>query len=227
MEPKVYILDNIKLHQASNFAYFDFDGTLTKYDTFFIFILYTCGISKVLWHSIHLIYILLLKCFKLISNQQAKQRVLTLMLKGKPKKWLESKSKRFVQTKLTKHIQPNIYNLLLKHIKQDDAVFIISANLDIFLIEWAKLHNVTALIATNLEFKDGVFTGNLASNNCFGIEKLNRLQIFIQANNINVQYSYAYGNSKGDYELLNHAHEGFFIKNSAITMWANHPNARL
>lgn len=224
---KDYILNQARLNKARNFAYFDFDGTITKGDTFLPYIIYTCGIRSTLFKVVSLIYIMLLKFFKITPSKEAKQKVLTLMLKGREYNWMQAKAKEFAEKKLIRYIQPNIYKILLQHIKQGDGVILVSANLDIFLLEWAKLHNITALVSTNLEFIDGVFTGNISSNNCFGPEKVARVKAFLATNQIEVNYSYAYGNSEGDYELLTHANEGFFIHGHKITSWTQHPHAKL
>ena len=67
--------------------------------------------------------------------------------------------------------------------------------------------NIT-LIATELEFEDGVFTGRFRGNNCYGKEKAKRVKALY---NLKVfKTIYAYGDSAGDRELLKLADESFY-----------------
>jgi phosphatidylglycerophosphatase C len=91
--------------------------------------------------------------------------------------------------------------------------------LAIYLKYWAIRHKINAIIATELEFENNKFTGRLATPNCYGIEKTNRVNKYLADNNIIFDYSYGYGNSRGDYELLDFVNEGFFITNMAIEPW--------
>lgn len=63
-------------------------------------------------------------------------------------------------------------------------------------------------IATKLEQKDGKLTGKFNGNNCYGTEKV--LRIKEKYNLKEFEKIYAYGDSKGDREMLALAHEGYF-----------------
>ena len=68
--------------------------------------------------------------------------------------------------------------------------------------------NDIALIATELEVINNKITGNLVSNNCYGPEKVKRI---LESYNLsNYTCIYAYGNSRGDYEMLEIATEKFY-----------------
>ena len=51
-------------------------------------------------------------------------------------------------------------------------------------------------------------TGNLISKNCYGPEKVTR--ILESYDLLKYDYIYAYGNSRGDYEMLELANEKFY-----------------
>ena len=67
------------------------------------------------------------------------------------------------------------------------------------------------LICTQLETdENGLITGKIKGNNCWGVEKINRLENLLGTKD---QYElYAYGDSRGDLELLDNADHAFYRK---------------
>jgi len=61
------------------------------------------------------------------------------------------------------------------------------------------------IISTRLETKDGLLTGNFATPNCYGPEKVRRIREVVDLSAY--QTVYAYGDSRGDREMLEIAHE--------------------
>ena len=84
---------------------------------------------------------------------------------------------------------------------------IVSDSATQWLKAWADALNVE-LIGTELEIKNEKVTGKLASTNCFGIEKANRINAAINLS----EYAeiYAYSDSSGDREMLALATKPFF-----------------
>ena len=64
------------------------------------------------------------------------------------------------------------------------------------------------LIATKLASENNRLTGKFATKNCSGVEKLNRIKE--NYNLDNYKTIYAYGNSKGDKEMLTIADKKFY-----------------
>jgi phosphoserine phosphatase len=64
------------------------------------------------------------------------------------------------------------------------------------------------LIGTKLEVKDGILTGQLATKNCYGSEKVRRIREIYNIDEC--EHIYAYGDSRGDKELLDFADESFY-----------------
>jgi phosphoserine phosphatase len=59
-----------------------------------------------------------------------------------------------------------------------------------------------------MEIEDGRITGRLSGRNCYGPEKVERLEEVL--GKLDNYLVYAYGDSKGDRELLAVADHGFF-----------------
>ena len=90
---------------------------------------------------------------------------------------------------------------------QDDGaeVVIVSASID----NWVKpfFAGVTVL-GTQIEVKDGVLTGRFLTKNCYGQEKVNRiLACYPHREDYHLT---AYGDSRGDKELLAFADESHY-----------------
>ena len=93
------------------------------------------------------------------------------------------------------------------HNEQGYKVVVVSASIERWLKPWCDKNDLD-MIATKIEVKDGIVTGKLLSKNCHGIEKANRVK---EAYNLSdYDYIYAYGDSRGDKELLTLADERFY-----------------
>lgn len=200
-------------------AYFDFDGTITRRDTFLPFLIFVVGWFGFLRKSPQALIIAILYGLRVIKNNEAKQRTLTLYVKGYSFDQLDSKARDFAITKLNSYIKPEIFSKLEYHKEHKHSIIIISANLELYLKYWVKLHNLDGLIATEIEFINNICTGKLKTKNCYGQEKVIRLLDYLQHNNQKYIYSYAYGNSRGDYELLTYVNEAYWVDGTSMISW--------
>lgn len=216
-------MENSSIDPKQIIAYFDFDGTITNKDTFLPYLIYAAGIKKFLLNLHLLLPILLLYALKIITNEVAKERTLTVLLKGFSHAKLEQKAKIFARKTLDTYIKPEIYSKLEYHLEHGHSVALVSANLSLYLDYWAKRHHIDYVIATELEFVNEIFSGKLKTRNCYGIQKVLRVKEFIESlDSQQFKYSYGYGNSRGDYELLDYVDEAYWISSSEIISWAEH-----
>jgi HAD superfamily phosphoserine phosphatase-like hydrolase len=84
----------------------------------------------------------------------------------------------------------------------------VSASADLWLKDWCTQEGIADLLATQLEVVNGVLTGNLASANCRGPEKVRRIQELLDIRDY--ERIFAYGDSSGDQEMLALAHEAWY-----------------
>lgn len=205
--------------QKTTVAYFDFDGTISSSDTLVPFLIHAVGYKKFILNLPCILSIAFCYIIKSINNEKAKERVITLLLKGMTLESLDRMAQTFVMHKLPQYIKSDILAKIEYHKKLGHRVILVSANLSIYLRYFVKQHQLDDVIGTQLEVIDVLVTGKLATRNCYGIEKINRIKRYLSENNIIVDYSYGYGNSKGDYELLNFVNEGYWIKHNSVTTW--------
>lgn len=179
-------------------AIFDFDGTITTKDSFADFIFYSHGTPKTLLGILVVSPILVLYVLKIMPNWKAKQKVFAYFYKGWEKKDFEAAAERYIRERLPHIIRPAALKRLEWHKKEGHRIVIVSASFENYLKHWCEAFGFE-LLATKVEIKDGTLTGQFASKNCFGEEKVERLKETYDLNDF--EFIYAYGDSKGDMAL--------------------------
>lgn len=188
---------------------FDFDGTLTKRDTLIEMIRFAKGNTKTLWGFACFSPMLILMKAGLYPNWKAKQKLFSHFFKGMEETAFNTLCNDFARQKAKALLRPAGMDRVRKALAEGSNVIIISASID----NWVRpffdeFGNSVHIEGTKIEVKDGKLTGFFASNNCYGTEKVRRLRLVYPDR---AAYRLiAYGDSKGDYELLEYADEGYF-----------------
>ncbi|MEI7801945.1 MAG: HAD family hydrolase [Bacteroidota bacterium] len=188
-------------------AVFDFDGTLTQRDSFFVFLKKTFSISKIIGAAVFLSPVMLFYKLKLLNNDSAKQKVLRYFLKGVDEKIIQEKCNWFSKEIIPQLISPGARKILEEYAQLNFEIVILSASPEIYLKQWCELNNFKC-ISTKLKTLNGKFTGEYDGKNCRGAEKLIRLQNEIQLKNY--EEIHAFGNSEDDKIFMAVAHQQFF-----------------
>jgi len=190
-----------------NIAFFDFDGTITTDDSLLKFIRFVVGDMKFLAGLALLSPMLILYKLKLIPNYRAKQMMLSYFFKGMRAEHFLEIANEYSLSHIQKILRPKAMEKIQWHHDNGDRVVVVSASLECWLRPWCD-QNALELIGTRLEIKEDKVTGNLLSKNCYGIEKANR--IYQNYTLDNYEMIYAYGDSRGDKEMLELAHEKYY-----------------
>lgn len=201
-------------------AYFDFDGTITTCDTLLPFLVFVVGRLRFMLLLPRLLPILLHYWCRVINNESAKQKTLMVVLRNYSKNYLNEKSRQFALTKLNHYVKPAVYAKLEWHREHGNKLILVSANLAIYLRHWAKFHKLDDVVATELEFDaNNHCSGRLLTRNCYAEQKVVRIQQYLRQNKQQFDYSYGYGNSRGDYEMLEYVNEPYYISGELIEKW--------
>ena len=184
-------------------AFFDFDGTITTKDTLLEFIRYDRGeLGYALGFLLSSPWLVAFK-LKVISNQQAKERVLSFFFKNRPLDDFQASCDRFSTEKLPGLLRPKALEELKKLKELGSEIVIVSASPSNWISKWADSIGAS-LIATHLSVttKKGqtVLTGSIEGANCHGQEKVRRIQQTHQLDDY--AEIYAYGDSSGDRPML-------------------------
>lgn len=182
-------------------AAFDFDGTITTKDALLPFLAYATSKRKLYLNLVRLLPALAGFPLGILSRQEAKEHVLTATIGGMPLSLALSFARHFAEEELPLLVKPTAIERFHWHKAQGHTTVLISANLALFLKPWADRAGFKHLLATDLETsKENTITGKLLGANCYGQEKVRRLEALLGPKS---GYElYAYGDSPGDKELL-------------------------
>jgi len=188
-------------------ALFDFDGTITTDDSLIKFIRYSVGNLKTAWGMLVLSPMLVIFKLKLIPNYKAKQMMISYFFKGMNEQQFKKLAEEYSLKHIDAILRPKAMEKIAWHKEQGHKVIIVSASMESWLKPWCDENNLD-LIATRLEITNGIVTGKFLTKNCYGIEKANRIHERYDLSEYN--HIYAYGDSRGDKELLALADENFY-----------------
>ena len=182
-----------------NLALFDFDGTITKRDSFFKFLIYFFGYKKFVIGIIKNLHILLLYKLNIISNSEAKEKITKYFFKNSDFNFFQKKADYFSLNLIDTFVKKKAIERLNYHKNKNDKIVIVSASFECYLKKWCEKNNFE-LIGTKLEIKNNKLTGKFLTKNCYGKEKVNRIKAKYNLNDF--KEIYVYGDSRGDYEML-------------------------
>lgn len=192
-------------------AAFDFDGTLTRRDTLFPFLLHVAGPVLFSLKFILILPTLTAYALGLLRNDIAKVIVLRRFLANMEMAKLQQLALEFAEKKLPALLRNEAMQRLAWHKQQGHRCVVVSASLENYLRPWAIKTGFNDVLGSRLEVLEGDRTsGKLLGENCFGPEKMRRLEILLGSRE---GYTlYAYGDSRGDKELLSAADYPFYKK---------------
>lgn len=182
-------------------VFFDFDGTLTTRDTILPlgFLLARAGSRKYTKVMLLMFYLALLK-LRAITNHKFKERFCSLLLKDRPEDEVANLAVTFASHYIPKVSNAPVVDLLIKHARSGDQVYLVSSNFGFALSPLKKIWPVSGVVSTEAECVGGRYTGRILGRSCDGKEKLDRvLGLFGQKE---VRGATAYGDSRSDRYLL-------------------------
>jgi len=180
-------------------AFFDFDGTITTRDTLLEFIKYCYGKRAFYWgFFINSPYLFAYK-MKIISNQRAKERILSHFFKGMKIEKFQGICDAFAKEIIPGLVRPLALEELKKLRSEGTNIIIVSASPQNWITGWINQLQLQ-LIATQLEVKDGKLCGTISGKNCYGEEKVRRIKALYNLESFDEII--AYGDSSGDKPML-------------------------
>lgn len=187
---------------------FDFDGTLTKKDSFLLFIKFAKGKLFLYINLLYFIVLWILFKIKILNRHQAKELIFKRCFKNMPIEKFDKYAVLF-SAELDKILRKNVKEKIKTYKAKGHTIVIISASIINWIQPWAKQNNIKHIIATELEIDyNQNLTGKFKTPNCWGIEKVNRLLIAFPKKE---QYKLLfYGDSLGDKALMNIADKGYW-----------------
>lgn len=180
---------------------FDFDGTLTTKDTFVAFIRFTKGTTALVLGLLCYAPLLVLMLLHLYPNYKAKQKVFSHFFKGMELEEFNQHCEDFAVQ--CRHLMRQEGERAVLQARRDGAeTIVISASVYNWVKPCVLAHDY---LCTEVEVQDGRLTGRFLTKNCYGQEKVHRLlEKYPHREDYHLT---AYGDSRGDKELLAFADE--------------------
>lgn len=180
-------------------ALFDFDGTITRKDSLSAIIRFIKGDISYIKGLLRLAPTLLMYKAGRLSNTTAKERVLRHFFGGMDVNAFQLACDTFGIIRLESIVRNGAMQKIREHQLQNHRIILVSASCENWLSAWCEKVGIEYL-ATRLEVINDIVTGKLSGENCYGPEKVRRINEITDI----ATYTriYAYGDSKGDMELL-------------------------
>ena len=217
-----------------NISAFDFDGTLTTRDTLLLFIRHACGWWALFGGLLLFSPLLVLMKLHLADNGRTKERLFRHYFRGMLERDFDALCQSFARSH-THILRTAGLRTVQQALDRGDRVVILSASIDRWVEACLRPFLVSSsrfqVLGTEIEVVDGRLTGRFATPNCYGPEKVRRLKEFLKevsprgdvegATKVShrgdvegalegTPFIIAYGDSRGDKELLAYADESHY-----------------
>ncbi len=205
-------LNNIKV------AFIDFDGTLIKGQSqrMFITFLHQKGFISGFKTFTILFWFLLYKIGVVHDAKHILQFALN-SFKGMSVSEIESTIQQFINEYIEPNLRKNSKSLLECLHKNDIETIIFSAAVDIIIKPISILLGADTCIATNVEVKNGLFTGEILGIQNHGANKVDKLLSYCKEKGIDLEKTISFADHPSDLEFLRSTKVGI-VANPSLKM---------
>lgn len=190
---------------------FDFDGTLTTRDTLIAFIRFARGTAWLVRCLLLLLPRLVLMKLGLVDNGRTKERLFAMCFKGMATADFNDLCRRFAATVGQSVKRQETWGVMERAVAESNPVYVVSASVD----NWVSpfFPDAVTVVGTRVESANDRLTGRFLTPNCYGAEKVRRLKEAMPDldNARSHYYIIAYGDSRGDKEMLAYADESHYV----------------
>lgn len=185
---------------STKIAFFDFDGTLTRHDTFRTFAFHAVGKKKFLISLLKSSPYIFAWKLKMISNAQAKEKLFSNLYRSMAIEEFNNLCDSFINI-INSDVRQDTLEILRQHQNLGHKIAIVTASVGNWIRPWAKVNNIDLVLATEAETnQQGLLTGRFSTPNCYGKEKAKRIKAKIP--DLDILESWGYGDSEGDKYML-------------------------
>lgn len=185
-------------------ALFDLDGTITFRDTFMDFIMYSIDPHEYRKGMSNLMPSMFAYMLKRLSNHELKERFLTRFFGGWSWDEFSRKGNKYGSERLPHLIRSDAIKQIRWHLERKHQVCVVSGSISEWISGWCTMHNILP-VCNEMITENGRITGKIKNPNCYGSGKVERIRRSVNLEEF--EYIFAYGNSRGDREMLEMADE--------------------
>lgn len=183
-------------------AFFDFDLTITNYDSFRLFLWFYYYEYRVKANHFFLPPLILFLKKIGVKNLYETKEMMLFGLKNLSKFDILEIGKKYLIKYESKLFNTLSIRRIKEHQKNCEYVFIISSSPDIYFNHVKKILGVTNYYANKLEYDNNIFTGKLNGLDLFGQNKSLLIKKIAAEYNISLENSYSYSDSHTDLPML-------------------------
>jgi HAD superfamily hydrolase (TIGR01490 family) len=183
-------------------ALFDMDRTLLRVETASMYVRYqrqigeakTLDLAQVLWW-------VFLYTFNLIDAPRVAQKSLS-KVKGMPDTVLAARCDDWMHRDVLQHLSDEGRTMVRKHQRQGDLVVHATGAIMHAARPLARMLDIQHIVATHLEVRDGVLTGQAEEPLAYGEGKRKRVEALLESEKIPLKNAHFYTDSITDLPLL-------------------------
>jgi phosphatidylglycerophosphatase C len=188
-------------------ALFDFDGTITREDTFARFVMFTLSPKERLHALTRMTPAMLAYRARIITGGQIREHAVRFAFTGRDAASVRDAGRRYARSWLPRVLRPRGLERLAFHRERGDEIALVSASLRDYLEPWTEERGI-ALLCNELEERDGKLTGRWVGGDCAGPGKAERVRKRFDLARFGAIY--AYGDTVEDRELLSLATHPYY-----------------
>ena len=205
-------------------AFFDFCETLIDFQTADAFVDYvreTTKDSRIL--KFYKLYSLLKKTqiIKLLDfitryKYSINKRLVLLQLRGQEENFIRGMASKYYEQKIKPHFILPIIELLKEKQRDEWDIVIVSGGYDVYINLFANEYNISGIMSSQIEFKNGVCTGLIKGLDCMRNNKVVLLNNKYKRTDF---FSVAYSDSITYLPFLKWVDEGWVVSKYKSQLW--------
>lgn len=200
-------LDDAGAQRRHVLSVFDFDGTLTRYDSFVPFLKFAFGTREFSRSILRFALPSVRFLARRFNRDELKAQLICTFLTGVDVKWLQDRCAKFCGLFWVQLMRPSGLKSVAVEEEAGVVVTLGSASPALILQPFADRLG-SKVIGTELELEDGLLTERMTGNNCRCENKVLRLEALYGSLG---QYRLkAWGDTRGDFEFLAAAQEAYW-----------------
>ena len=169
------------LKPQQNIAIFDLDGTITRSDTYLGFLLFLLRKKPLrLLRCYFLPVAVVLFKLKLKNNSWLKKTFLGAIAGGFTREQIDQLCDQYLLEVVEQDFSPSALQAIQQHQQQGDRLILASASYDFYVSRIGQKLGFDEILCTRSLWKDGHLLGDIDGQNCYGPEKLERVQTSLE-----------------------------------------------
>lgn len=198
-------------------AAFDFDGTVSNRDNVVPFCRAVAGTAGLARAVVATTPKLVAAKLDDARRDEAKAALTLRVFGGRAVPEVAAVAAGFAHDVIRRHLHPALLERARWHREQGHRLVFVSASFRTYLELIADHLGFDGCLATDLVAVRDHYTGELAGPNVRGVEKVTRLEGWLAAEQFTDAEIHAYGDSRGDRELLDRADHAYWIRRGTWT----------